>query len=65
MNAPKTIEWRIVIGTITFPVSVTTGTEINVATFGKGIPPLKIRNINRDMCRTHILKFIKIKNNLL
>lgn len=64
MKAPKTIEWRIVIGTITFPVSITTGAEINVATFDKSIPPLKIRNITRDMCQAHILKYHHIKANI-
>lgn len=64
MNKAKTIEWRIVIGTITFPVTITVGTEINVATFGKDIPPLKIRNITRNMCQAHILKYHHIKANI-
>lgn len=55
------IYWRIMVGTITFNVSVSKTDNGYLAEFGRDIPPLRCQQINRSLIKNHILKYKKVK----
>ena len=57
----KTIYWRIIVGTITFNVSVSKTDNGYLADFGRNIPSLRCVGISREQIKQHIKKYSKVK----